>query len=705
LFVHSICGNTGASGSAEILGNDAIISLGNFDRGIGNLDQQAGTLLHELGHNLNLRHGGDVDKNCKPLYLSVMNYAYQFEDLVDGRPLTYASNLVGLVDPNNPTAPMSPLDEGWVDETLKVSDVDPPQKFTYGPIAPVPLPTTGQIGVDWNPNDPPGSAGSMPGLDNISDALGNNMCPNTTADRLAGYNDWTNIRFDSKGTSNYMDGRAVVGIPEESSACPPPSANDNQRSCSGGTGSNRADSTGYTRTQMILIKYESALSGLEQLRANQPMAGDSRYSTFLSDLRSELENENWRTARTILQDIRATYSSGDVHNVVNDAIKGPKLAMFAVGKEITEEEVRDMRGSRIGSLRFAIDQLPADNFKENDKQGALVYYHERFDFIANDLIRNGNPDTDMKKAIDELALVQKTYDGSSDVEDLITNIQAQKRLTVGTGEILKSYSNSMNDPEAAEIHGAGVTIELDQSTYTWTDKVHITIIAPDHNYDSNLIDEIGATDDDEIVISTNNQTITKYKLRETTIDSGIFVGSLTLTGFVYDADGNGMDDIVNPVKSPDGSGPNNGFLPAVESDLLTVSFEYAEDETVVATAQIRWSIADVSWLQPSYGSSGTGTLRVVDPDMNLDPDAIDVIHADVWSDSDAGGIDLILTETNEATGIFEGMVLFSTTDASSGNRLRVALGDTVTAEYDDNTLPAPYTITDQLLVTGTSSIN
>jgi hypothetical protein len=31
----------------------------------------------------------------------------------------------------------------------------------------------------------------------------------------------------------------------------------------------------------------------------------------------------------------------------------------------------------------------------------------------------------------------------------------------------------------------GATVELDQKVYTWTDKVYITVVAPDHNFDSN----------------------------------------------------------------------------------------------------------------------------------------------------------------------------------------------------------------------------
>ena len=66
--------------------------------------------------------------------------------------------------------------------------------------------------------------------------------------------------------------------------------------------------------------------------------------------------------------------------------------------------------------------------------------------------------------------------------------------------------------------------------------------------------------------------------------------------------------------------------------------------------------------------------------------------------------DLTVTETNEATGIFEGTVFFTVTDESSGHRLRVSEGDTITAEYEDNTLPDPYTTADELDITGTSLI-
>ncbi len=258
----------------------------------------------------------------------------------------------------------------------------------------------------------------------------------------------------------------------------------------------------------------------------------------------------------------------------------------------------------------------------------------------------------------------------------------------------------------------GATIELDQKVYTWTDKVYVTIVAPDHNYDSDLVDEIGNTETDPLKVSTRGNDLDRYKLVETGTDTGIFTGEVILTGFAaHDADGDGEpNDARGVTGTSDGSGsnndlgPTNGYLATSNDDGISVSYEYSEDITIVASALIRWNIGEVQWLESSYPATGTGVVRVIDPDMNLNPEAVDNFDIDVWSDSDAGGIDLTVTETNEATGIFEGTVAFTTETESSGHRLRTAEGDTVTAEYEDRTLPDPYNMRDDLDVMATTLI-
>ncbi|BCS31774.1 hypothetical protein TBR22_A09780 [Luteitalea sp. TBR-22] len=76
------------SGIADFPGGDLIVALGGFKDAqglpIGTPFMQAATLAHEFGHTAERRHGGEpFEPNCKPGYLSVMNYLYQLRGLVD----------------------------------------------------------------------------------------------------------------------------------------------------------------------------------------------------------------------------------------------------------------------------------------------------------------------------------------------------------------------------------------------------------------------------------------------------------------------------------------------------------------------------------------------------------------------------------------------------------------------------------------------
>jgi len=63
-----------------------------------------------------------------------------------------------------------------------------------------------------------------------------------------------------------------------------------------------------------------------------------------------------------------------------------------------------------------------------------------------------------------------------------------------------------------------------------------------------------------------------------------------------------------------------------------------------------------------------------------------------------------MNETDEDTGVFEATIFFTADAATSGSNLRVSEGDTVTAEYTDETLPEPYTTSDDLTIAGTLTI-
>lgn len=93
VFGHSLGASN--SGRGETPGNDFVVTLGGktqaqLDAGGGLNDWESGTLMHELGHNLGLRHGGGDPVNCKPNYISVMNYLFQLKHIITNRKLDYS---------------------------------------------------------------------------------------------------------------------------------------------------------------------------------------------------------------------------------------------------------------------------------------------------------------------------------------------------------------------------------------------------------------------------------------------------------------------------------------------------------------------------------------------------------------------------------------------------------------------------------------
>ncbi|MCK7592888.1 hypothetical protein [Pseudomarimonas salicorniae] len=74
MMPHRYDGGSASSGAAEIVGDDAIVSL----YCLNTESNVTRTLAHEIGHMLGLLHGGFEHCNRKPNYNSLMNYRFQF---------------------------------------------------------------------------------------------------------------------------------------------------------------------------------------------------------------------------------------------------------------------------------------------------------------------------------------------------------------------------------------------------------------------------------------------------------------------------------------------------------------------------------------------------------------------------------------------------------------------------------------------------
>lgn len=238
----------------------------------------------------------------------------------------------------------------------------------------------------------------------------------------------------------------------------------------------------------------------------------------------------------------------------------------------------------------------------------------------------------------------------------------------------------------------GATVEMDQRVYTWTDKVVIVVVAPDYNLNPNGVDRI------KVNIKTKNASLPDYTLVETGPNTGIFTGSIILTGNPKIKGSKGVDEKgTNPSGKSGGSGPVDGFLPCNPNDVISVSFEYAEGQHVTGSSIIRWNIGAIKWLQPSYRIGDTAVIQVIDPDMNLDPQSIDKFDVKVWSNSDPDGITISVVETGMSTGIFQGFVNL-VVESDSENKLKVKDGDKIFAQYIDRTLPSPYTTSNEVIL-------
>jgi len=203
VFGHNLVG-VGNSGCSEIPGDDSAITLANFGPTDsadpyyqrGTTDEQAGTVMHELGHNLGLRHGGGDNINCKPNYLSVMNYSRQLPDFLTNRPLDYSRGLL-------PT-----LDEANLSETLGVGLGIPflnGDKTVYSAANTLtmlvqPLGVDGTA-IDWNHSGGIDGSGVAGDVNKYLQA----GCDGTGT-VLTGFDDWQNLQYNARASIDFGTG-------------------------------------------------------------------------------------------------------------------------------------------------------------------------------------------------------------------------------------------------------------------------------------------------------------------------------------------------------------------------------------------------------------------------------------------------------------------------------------------------------------------
>ncbi|MEM2759659.1 MAG: hypothetical protein QXW73_02580, partial [Nitrososphaerales archaeon] len=205
-------------------------------------------------------------------------------------------------------------------------------------------------------------------------------------------------------------------------------------------------------------------------------------------------------------------------------------------------------------------------------------------------------------------------------------------------------------------------IVFDKEEYTPFDEVIVSIISPDSNNDPDRIETIRP------LISSSSESLGRRSFPETGPSTGIFEEDFDLTP--------------DKTRFP-------GDLRAIREDGVTVEFRIDSDTVATKSVFVNYHVGQVMFDKDAFRMNERGVLRVIDPDANTNPNTIDTTQVRFWSTTDRGGLLVTLRETGDRTGIFEEIITFTPDEESSGTRLRVTEGDTITAKYTDNTLPAP----------------
>jgi hypothetical protein len=169
-------------------------------------------------------------------------------------------------------------------------------------------------------------------------------------------------------------------------------------------------------------------------------------------------------------------------------------------------------------------------------------------------------------------------------------------------------------------------------------------------------------------MSKANEPKHEVVFTETSVDSGYFIANIKLTA----------DPKIQ-----------QGDIVVERDDDLVVQLRIVNQESIEARVDVDFYSSMLMLSEPTYRVTDMARIVVVDVDENRYPDTIDTLDVRVWSSTDRGGLLVTLRETGDRTGIFEELLTFTLDEESTGTRLRVSEGDTITAKYTDRTLPPP----------------
>jgi Tol biopolymer transport system component len=193
VFRYAISGRDGGCGGGrgEIGGNDF------YDR-----NHDGGTIMHELGHTLNLRHGGFENEHCKPNYVSVMNYDNQF-----GIRQNVGGTILDFSPPRFPggrgAAILPTLVENDLDDPITLDPTDTMNQMRHVHLFGAKVRRPLNLAYDFNLGNP----GQNVNLDTVGLSGQPSACKNSSANStLVGSDDWSQIQLNFRTFGDAANG-------------------------------------------------------------------------------------------------------------------------------------------------------------------------------------------------------------------------------------------------------------------------------------------------------------------------------------------------------------------------------------------------------------------------------------------------------------------------------------------------------------------
>lgn len=231
------------------------------------------------------------------------------------------------------------------------------------------------------------------------------------------------------------------------------------------------------------------------------------------------------------------------------------------------------------------------------------------------------------------------------------------------------------------------SVETDRTAYSYKKdtKMVVYVTDPDANVNPGAADEFGGAGAARYVEIKLTHAGTDYSvkptMKETGADTSKFKAVVTFTD-LKDANGNALAVDVAP------------------GTTITVTYHDTEN-AAGAAADIRAFVSTTSRTgiltldKDEYAYKAKVSVTLTEPDLNLNPGAIDSIAKDAdpatkdagyvyaYSTTDMTGISLGLTETGVNTGEFAGSFTLTDTSSSDAGTLKCVKGDTIYVRYVD----------------------